>query len=49
MDALQKAGIQANAMVMGDAFSVQNEFVETQMLLSIKERPTAIFALSNTI
>lgn len=49
MDALQKAGIQDNAIVMGDAFSVQNGFVETQMLLSMKNRPTAIFALSNTI
>lgn len=49
MDALQKAGIQENAIVMGDAFSVQNGFVETQMLLSMKERPSAIFALSNTI
>jgi len=35
--------------VIGDEFSVQNGYKETKLLLQQKERPTAIFALSNTI
>ncbi len=49
LDALEKAGLQDRALVVGDAFSVQNGFVETQLLLNMQPRPTAIFALSNTI
>lgn len=35
--------------ISGDAFSVQNGYLETKLLLQKKERPTAIFAFSNTI
>ncbi len=35
--------------VTGDSFSEQNGYLETKILLQQKERPTAIFALSNTI
>ena len=35
--------------VVGDEFSVENGFLETKMLLQNDTRPTAIFALSNTI
>lgn len=48
-DALKNAGLAETAVVVGDAFSVQNGFVETQLLINIEPRPTAIFTLSNTI
>lgn len=35
--------------VVGDNFSVQNGYLETKLILQWKERPTAIFTLSNTI
>jgi len=35
--------------VTGDDFSEQNGYIETKILLHQKNRPTAIFALSNTI
>lgn len=35
--------------VTGDAFSEQNGYLETKLLLQREVRPTAIFALSNTI
>jgi LacI family transcriptional regulator len=35
--------------ITGNAFSVQNGYAETLLLLHGKARPTAIFALSNTI
>lgn len=47
--ALEKAGIRDKAIVAGNEFSVQNGFLETKLLLNSKNRPTAIFALSNTI
>lgn len=48
MDALRKYGID-QPLVVGDAFSVQNGYLETKLLLSRSARPTAIFALSFTI
>ena len=47
-DALTKAGI-AEHIVVGNEFSIQNGYLETKLLLSRGENPTAIFALSNTI
>lgn len=35
--------------ISGDGFSVENGYKETKLLLQQKERPTAIFTLSNTI
>ncbi|MCD6090234.1 MAG: LacI family DNA-binding transcriptional regulator [Bacteroidales bacterium] len=46
--AMQEEGL-TNIHVIGDDFSVQNGYQETKLLLRWKERPTAIFALSNTI
>lgn len=48
-DALKKAGLEKMAMISGDAFSIQNGYLETKLLLSMSPRPTAIFALSFTI
>jgi LacI family transcriptional regulator len=45
---MKEAGIN-KVRVVGDDFSVQNGFLETKLLLQWKERPTAIFTLSNTI
>lgn len=47
-ETMQEAGIE-NIRIVGDDFSVQNGFLETKLLLQWKERPTAIFTLSNTI
>lgn len=46
--AMKDAGIE-NYNVVGDAFSLENGYSETKMLLQNKVRPTAIFTLSNTI
>ncbi|MHB1107207.1 MAG: LacI family DNA-binding transcriptional regulator [Lutibacter sp.] len=46
--AMKDAGIE-NFKVVGDAFSVENGYSETKILLQNKVRPTAIFTLSNTI
>lgn len=35
--------------VVGDDFTVQNGYLETKLLLQQRKRPTALFALSNTI
>jgi LacI family transcriptional regulator, galactose operon repressor len=45
---MQEAG-NKNIRIVGDDFSVQNGFLETKLLLQWKDRPTAIFTLSNTI
>ena len=49
--AMTEAGLTDCINVRGDAFSIQNGYVETRLLLSEgpASRPTAIFALSNTI
>lgn len=47
-DAMLEAGI-TEYSISGDDFSVQNGYLETKLLLQQKQRPTAIFALSNTI
>lgn len=48
IDALENAGIK-NYTIAGDDFSVQNGYLETKLLFQQKEKPTAIFTLSNTI
>lgn len=47
-EALTKAEI-AEQTVVGNEFSIQNGYLETKLLLSREENPTAVFALSNTI
>ncbi len=47
-DALNNFNI-TNYNIVGDDFTVQNGYLETKLLLQQNIRPTAIFALSNTI
>ncbi len=47
-EAMKEAGIHCFAIV-GDNFTVQNGYLETILLFQQKEKPTAIFTLSNTI
>ncbi len=47
-DAMQQAGLGCDSIV-GDDFTFQNGYLEAKLLLQQKERPTAIFTLSNTI
>lgn len=49
LSALEKAGIRDKATIVGNEFSEQNGYLETKLLLNRTERPTAIYALSNTI
>jgi Transcriptional regulators len=48
IDAMNKAGLYETD-IAGDDFTVQNGYLETKLLLQKKNRPTAIFSLSNTI
>ena len=48
MDAMKDANLEHMIRVVGDEFSVQNGYLEANLLISDK-RPQAIFALSNTI
>ncbi|MBQ3711501.1 MAG: LacI family DNA-binding transcriptional regulator [Bacteroidales bacterium] len=48
-DAMEKAGLADNELIVGGEFSTQNGYLETKLLLGENPRPTAIFALSNTI
>ncbi|MFV0589928.1 MAG: LacI family DNA-binding transcriptional regulator [Draconibacterium sp.] len=47
-DAMEKAHLKTHDIV-GDDFTLQNGYLETKLLLQKKDKPTAIFALSNTI
>ena len=49
LSALDKAGLKDNAIIVGNEFSAQNGYLETKLLLNRADRPTAIFAMSNTI
>ena len=49
VSAMKEAGLDEHIRVTGNDFSVQNGYVETRLLLNSSPRPTAIFALSNTI
>lgn len=46
---LKENGLEDRATIVGNEFSVQNGYLETKLLLNNEKRPTAIFALSNTI
>lgn len=48
-DTMLKAGLKDYINIVGDDFSILNGFIETKTALCQPERPTAIFALSNTI
>lgn len=49
MDAMHEFGWQDEALIRGNDFSIQNGYIETKLVLSSEVKPTAIFALSNTI
>lgn len=49
LKAMRQSGLEDNAVLVGDEFSVQCGYLETKLLLSRDVRPTAIFALSYTI
>lgn len=49
LSALKKAGLEDFRQIVGNDFTVQNGYIETKLLLNSSDRPTAIFALSNTI
>lgn len=48
-DAMNESGLNDCAKIVGEDFSIQNGYLETKMLLCSQSKPTAIFALSNTI
>jgi len=47
--AMQEAGAEDHIRVVGNAFTIQNGYAETRLLLSKGEPLSAIFALSNTV
>lgn len=47
--AMEDEGLAQDIDIIGNEFSVQNGYLETKLLMSRDQRPTAIFALSNTI
>lgn len=49
LKALKEYDILDNQYIVGNEFSVQNGYLETKLILNRKNRPTAIFALSNNI
>lgn len=49
VDTMKKYGLEDYIQVSGDTFSIQNGYVETNLVLSESEPPTAILALSNKI
>ncbi len=51
IQAMTEAELEENINIRGNSFSIQNGYVETKLLISdtSSPRPTAIFALSNTI
>ncbi|MBQ0077173.1 MAG: LacI family DNA-binding transcriptional regulator [Bacteroidales bacterium] len=48
-DAMREAGLEENISISGNEFSAHCGYLETALLLSSEDRPTAIFALSSTI
>ena len=47
--AMEDEGLAQDIDIIGNEFSVQNGYLEGKLLMSRAQRPTAIFALSNTI
>ena len=49
-DALQNHNIPINAnYIVGDSFGIDNGYISTKLLLSMSDRPTAIFSVSNLV
>lgn len=48
-DALRANGLDDYKHISGEDFSIQNGYIETKLILSSKNCPTAIFTMSNTI
>ncbi len=48
-DVMKNAGLESEIFVSGEDFSIMNGYLETKLLLNSKNKPTAIFTLSNTI
>lgn len=46
---LEENAMKDKARIVGNEFSIQNGYLETKLLLNNDNKPTAIFALSNTI
>lgn len=46
--ALREAGLEENAMIYGNDFSIENGYLQTQLAISTGKEFTAIFALSGT-
>lgn len=49
INAMRRVGLEDNAIVVGNEFSLHNGYLETKKLINSSKRPTAIFTLSNTI
>lgn len=49
LQAMEDAGLGGCSSVVGNDFTMQNGYLETKLLISGKQRPRALFALSNTI
>lgn len=49
MDALQQAACSEMCHITGNDYSISNGYLETKLTIGSTSRPTAIFALSNTI
>lgn len=48
-DTMKKHGLEEHIRISGDAFSIENGYVETNLALSGKDAPTAFLTLSNRI
>ena len=48
-EALRQYGLESNAQVLGEDFSVRNGYLRTKSLLNESSKPSALFTLSNTI
>lgn len=48
-DAMTEAGLAGEINIVGNDYTIQNGYLESKLLLCSPKRPTAIFALSNTI
>ena len=48
-DALRESGFDTRSRIAGNDYSITNGYLETKLAIGSPARPTAIFALSNTI
>lgn len=49
IDALRESGFDHRSRIAGNDYSITNGYLETKLAIGCPARPTAIFALSNTI